>query len=78
MQLVIEVDGPIHQRPDNIEYDKEREAYLASCCIRVVRFTNKEVLYDIERVIKKLTTLTTSPIGFAGSPFWIQKGDRGK
>ncbi len=55
-KLVIEVDGGQHFRREAIEYDKERSKYFKSLKRRVVRFTNKEVLTNVEKVIEKIKT----------------------
>jgi very-short-patch-repair endonuclease len=53
-KLVIEVDGGQHFKDDNIEYDRLRNEYLASLGLRVLRFTNTEVLGNIEGVVDKV------------------------
>jgi very-short-patch-repair endonuclease len=51
-KLVIEVDGGQHFSDDMIKYDKERDTYINSLGLTVLRFTNNEVLRKIDRVIK--------------------------
>ena len=48
-KLVVEVDGDIHKKQK--EYDINREAELDRFGIRVVRFSNEQVLDDILMVI---------------------------
>ncbi len=48
-RLVVEIDGEIHQQ--QIEYDLEREAVLKDRGLRILRFTNHEVLEQIDRVL---------------------------
>ncbi len=49
-KLVVEVDGPIHKQ--QVEYDAERTAWLEyERGYRVIRFTNEDVLTDIEGVL---------------------------
>jgi very-short-patch-repair endonuclease len=50
-KLVIEVDGEIHDNEDSNEYDSNRTAELNRFGIRVIRFTNDEVTYNINSVI---------------------------
>ena len=50
-RLIIEVDGNIHNKPEQQEWDKQRTAFLESQDYRVVRFSNEQVLHDIEKVI---------------------------
>ncbi len=56
--LVIEIDGLIHQLPENVASDFERTAWLNKQGFEVIRFTNDEVLSQFELVIDKvLSTL---------------------
>ena len=48
--LVIEVDGEGHYTEEGKEYDRERTGILEGYGLRVVRFTNVEVLGDFEGV----------------------------
>jgi very-short-patch-repair endonuclease len=48
-KLVIEIDGPIHITQKG--YDIERTEDLKNFGIKIIRFTNKEVEEDIERVL---------------------------
>ena len=54
--LIIEVDGSIHQLPENEISDFERTKWLVSEGYQVIRFTNQEVLRDIYGVIEKIKT----------------------
>ncbi len=54
LKIVIEVDGPIHETKENAAYDKIRSDHLQSFHIRVLRFTNQEVLNSIDEVIEKI------------------------
>jgi 5-methyltetrahydrofolate--homocysteine methyltransferase len=53
-KLVVEVDGLIHQLPENKKSDQERTAWLKEHEFRVIRFTNEEVLNDLENVLNKI------------------------
>ena len=46
--LVIEVDGSSHN--DTLEYDKERDEFLKSCGLQIVRIGNIDVEKDLEGV----------------------------
>jgi len=50
--LVVEIDGPIHETEENKSYDAFRTQGFREFDIKVLRFRNKEVLDDIERVIE--------------------------
>jgi len=51
--LAIEVDGEIHQY-SQVE-DAVRQEFLESMGIRVIRFTNDQVLQSIDAVVKEIT-----------------------
>ena len=50
-KLVIEIDGESHFTDEGIEYDKIRSDFLNSIGIEILRFTNEEVMNNIEGVI---------------------------
>jgi very-short-patch-repair endonuclease len=53
-KLVIEIDGDSHTTDDAITYDAERTAFLEGLGLRVVRFSNLEVMENIEGVFERL------------------------
>jgi very-short-patch-repair endonuclease len=54
LRLAIEVDGDDHQLPRTREHDFNRQEVLESLGIKVMRFHNNEIVYDIETVISKI------------------------
>jgi len=50
-KLAIEVDGKVHQ--NKYDQDEFRDKYLQSIGIKTVRFTNDEILQDIDKVLSK-------------------------
>ena len=50
--LVVEVDGPIHER--NPEYDHERDEILISRGLRILRLTNEQVQQDLCAVLAEI------------------------
>ena len=54
LNLIIEVDGGYHSEPIQIEDDAVRTAWLNKMGWTVIRFTNEEVLYDIDNVLKAI------------------------
>ena len=52
--LVIEVDGGYHSEPRQQADDMLREQYLEKMGYHVIRFTNDDVLYDIDNVIEQI------------------------
>ena len=53
-QLVIEIDGSRHNTGEGKAYDKSREEYMNSLDIRTVRFSNADVLRNIDEVISRI------------------------
>jgi 5-methyltetrahydrofolate--homocysteine methyltransferase len=64
--LIIEVDGLIHQLPENISSDEERSKWLRSEGFEVLRFTNEEVLFQLEKVLQLISTKLAAPPSGAG------------
>lgn len=54
LKLVIEIDGGIHLRSENKEYDISRDIVLKEFQLEILRFTNDEVMKDINLVIEKI------------------------
>ena len=52
--LVLEIDGLIHQLPANKESDEERTLWLNEHGFTVVRFKNEEIISDIENALKTI------------------------
>lgn len=52
LQLVIEIDGLIHEKQK--EYDQTRTQILNSLGMKIIRFSNQEVLANLDNVLKKL------------------------
>ena len=50
-KLVVEVDGSVHDEPGYEEYDADRKQFLESLGLRVIRFTNAEVVADTDTVV---------------------------
>ena len=50
-RLAIELDGNAHDHEAAEIHDLRREAYLARCAIRVLRFTNDEVENNLAGVV---------------------------
>ncbi len=53
-KLVIEIDGNTHSTEQEKEYDEIRTKVLEGYGLKVIRFTNDEVLNDFEYVCEKL------------------------
>jgi very-short-patch-repair endonuclease len=53
-KLVIEVDGAQHYTKEGLEYDQIRTDYLESCDLKVIRFTNREVMTNLAGVSQNI------------------------
>ncbi len=69
--LVVEVDGPVHD--EQIEYDAERDRVLAARELQTLRFSNEEVMQNLEGVLTRIraachasTDLTPRPPSLPG------------
>jgi very-short-patch-repair endonuclease len=49
-KLAIELDGEIHMKKEIIEYDDGRNHDLNKLGIKIIRFTNDQILNDIKKV----------------------------
>ena len=54
IKLVVEVDGEIHNNLKQKEYDRERTKDLEGYGLRVIRFSNEEVLDGVFKVLKDI------------------------
>ncbi|HNW99992.1 MAG TPA: endonuclease domain-containing protein [Candidatus Cloacimonadota bacterium] len=53
-KLVIELDGSQHMEETAIEYDSIRTEYLNNLGIKVLRFSNTDILMNIDGVLESL------------------------
>jgi very-short-patch-repair endonuclease len=60
-KLVIEVDGAQHYTQEGLEYDAIRTAYLESCGLRVIRFTNRDVITNLAGVAEEILKVLAEP-----------------
>ena len=54
-KLVIEVDGSQHYQKDGKEKDKVRDAYMSQLGLRVLRFSDRDVLVNIDGVFEVIS-----------------------
>ncbi len=54
LQLVLEVDGTIHDAPDVQERDRLRQQHIEAFGIRVLRFRNEQVMNDLPHVLNQI------------------------
>ena len=51
LKLLIEIDGPIHQEPEQKKRDLRRDHWLEREGYRVIRFSNHDVTTDMNSVL---------------------------
>ena len=56
LRLCIEAGGGIHKEKSIIEYDQNRSRLLNENGIMVLRFTNDEIINDVDEVLNKIIT----------------------
>ncbi len=56
-RLVVEIDGDSHYTEEAQMKNRKRTAFLESKGLRVIRFTNREVLHNIDGVMESLERL---------------------
>lgn len=59
--VVVELDGGVHQRQK--DYDQARDEWLAANGLTVLRFENKFVIEDFDRVAKEILRICQESIG---------------
>ena len=59
--LVIELDGDSHFNPDARASDAERDAYLQKLGLRVLRFTNLDIMQNLEGVLARILECNPTP-----------------
>jgi very-short-patch-repair endonuclease len=59
-QLVIEVDGEVHEIEEIRKKDKARENYLKQQGLAIKRFTNEEVIAELGRVLDDIERLVNA------------------
>ena len=75
-RLVVEIDGPLHEREDRKQKDALRQRWLEQEGYRVLRFTTMESYHDIERVLNAIA----AALGGDGPspPAPLPQGERGE
>ncbi|MDQ2658157.1 MAG: endonuclease domain-containing protein [Bacteroidota bacterium] len=54
-KLIVEIDGGYHDDREQIQYDRERTFQLNDLGLNVIRFTNREVIEQMDFVLKELS-----------------------
>jgi 5-methyltetrahydrofolate--homocysteine methyltransferase len=70
-RLIIEIDGSIHNTPEQKEHDAHRTEWLNSKGFKVIRFTNNEVSTNIDNVLQTISTKLVAPPSGAGGALFL-------
>ncbi len=57
IKLLIEVDGNIHEITENKEHDQGRSEILNDFGITVIRFTNEQILEEIDSTVEHIKSI---------------------
>jgi len=60
-QLVVELDGSVHDVLDQTAYDEERTSFLNEHGLCVIRFRNEEIKKKLPSVLRRIVEETTYP-----------------
>jgi 5-methyltetrahydrofolate--homocysteine methyltransferase len=77
-KLIIEIDGLIHQLPENKESDKIRTRWLEEVGFKVIRFTNEQVLNGPELVLDEILKALSFGEGLGEASLGERRGEAGK
>ncbi|HZF35660.1 MAG TPA: endonuclease domain-containing protein [Candidatus Angelobacter sp.] len=58
-RLIIEIDGPSHEA--KVDQDETRTTWLESQGFRILRFSNEQVLYDLDSVVRTIAAAMSEP-----------------
>jgi very-short-patch-repair endonuclease len=58
-KLVVEVDGGQHFSDERVEYDKIRDDFMENMGLKVLRFTNTDVIDNLDGVVEVIESTLT-------------------
>ena len=61
VKLIVEVDGGYHNAAEQKEYDAARTQAINEFSVRVIRFTNEEILSSLPEVLRKIAKALNTP-----------------
>lgn len=53
LALVIEIDGDVHDEPENADHDRSRARFLEAAGLRIVRIRSDEVVSDPHAAVER-------------------------
>ena len=72
-KLVIEIDGEIHNNKEKIEYDLARTNEIKKFGLKVIRFTNDQIIFNMGNVIIQIQKVITDLAPLSGGMGGIKK-----
>ena len=60
--LVIELDGSVHDGKEQKENDAERDKVLSGMGLQILRFRNEEIMESLAGVLRKIREITSKSI----------------
>jgi very-short-patch-repair endonuclease len=60
VKLVIEIDGGQHYEEKGLAYDAKRDRYLKSLGLKILRFNNLQVIYELDAVLETIYEVISS------------------
>ena len=73
IRVIVEIDGVVHDKPGQAEWDLTRNARLEELGYRVLHLTNEEVLNHPDCLLEMIRALSPSP-GPSGHPLPLGEG----
>jgi len=58
-QLVVECDGSVHDGNEEWHHDQQRDTYMTANGLRVLRFSNEDILSDPDKVLETIAAYLT-------------------
>jgi very-short-patch-repair endonuclease/DNA modification methylase len=72
--LVVEIDGATHSEPGAMEYDYQRDAYMRSLGLDILRFSAQEVQQNLEGVCLAIQNQCQLRVESVEDAVWLQAG----
>jgi len=54
LKLVVEIEGSVHRKPDQLKYDETRFEELGLRGFRILRYSNSEIAQNLENVLESI------------------------
>ena len=73
---MIEVDGDSHADANQVLKDRQRESYLQSLGLQVIRYQNDDIMKNLVGVLEDLSKRVSSGVSTSPSPPYKGGGDK--